>query len=140
MAGEKRRTERLFGRFDVSVREKLATWKTSTEDVGARGCRIALKRPLTPGALVQLAFDLGEGAEPLVVHGQVAWVRKSPTLSAGIAFLSAPREAQRQFAEPSSWIDRILAARIRRLPDEAAPGAGVPGADLARSLGALVAT
>jgi hypothetical protein len=117
-AGEKRRSERLPGRFAVAVREKLATWTTSTEDVGARGCRIALKRPMTPGALVQLDFDMGEGAEPLVVHGQVAWVRRTPPLSAGIAFLSVPREAQRQFAEPCSWIDRILAARIRRLEDE----------------------
>jgi hypothetical protein len=125
---DKRRSERLPGRFDVSVREKLATWRTSTEDVGARGCRIELRRPLTPGALVQLAFDMGEGAEPLVVHGQVAWVRRSQPLCAGIAFLSVPREAHRQFAEPCSWIDRILAARIRRLEDE--PGsAGAPGAD-----------
>ncbi len=67
--------------------------------------------------LVQLAFDMGEGAEPLVVHGQVAWVRRSPTLSAGIAFLSVPREAQRQLTDPCSWIDRLLAARIRHLTD-----------------------
>jgi hypothetical protein len=131
LAGEfdKRRSERLPGRFDVSVREKLATWRTSTEDVGARGCRIELKRSLNPGALVQLAFDMGEGAEPLVVHGQVAWVRRTqPPLSAGIVFLSVPCEAARQFAEPCSWIDRILAARIRRLEDEPG-GAGAPDVD-----------
>ena len=86
----KRRAERLVGRFDVEVREKLATWSTSTEDVSARGCRIGLRRALTPGALVQLAFDMGPGAEPLVVHAQVAWVRRAPPGAAGVTFLSSP--------------------------------------------------
>jgi hypothetical protein len=117
MGIEKRRSERLAGRFVVVVREKLATWVTTTEDVSARGCRIELKRPLTPGQLVQLVFEMGEGVDPLVVHGQVAWARRSPPHSAGVAFLSVPRTAQDEPARPGAWIDRLLAAYVRRIQE-----------------------
>jgi hypothetical protein len=109
---QRRRSERLARRFDVEVREKLATWSTSTEDVSARGCRIGLRRALTPGALVQLAFDMGPGAEPLVVHAQVAWVRRAPPGAAGVTFLSSPRQASEE-PDPGAWIERLLAARAR---------------------------
>jgi hypothetical protein len=115
MGMEKRKAERLGGRFTVAVREKLATWTTTTEDVSARGCRIELRRSLSPGALVQVVFDMGQGAEPLVAHGQVAWVRRAPTPSAGIAFLSVPRQASDGGAQKASWIDRLLAVYVRRI-------------------------
>lgn len=115
MGNEKRRSERLAGRFVVVVREKLAAWVTTTEDVSARGCRIELRRPLTPGMLVQLVFDRGAGQEPLVAHGQVAWARKSPPHSAGIAFLSAPRAPKDQAGAPGAWIDRMLSAYVSQI-------------------------
>ena len=106
---EKRRAQRLPGRFKVAVREKLSTWSTSTEDLGPRGCRVELKRPLTPGTLVQLVFDMKD-AEPLVVHGQVAWVRQAPG-QAGITFLSFPREETPQAApQTDRWMDRLIGA------------------------------
>ena len=105
------------GRFRVEVREKLAAWPTSTEDVSARGCRVAMKRPLAPGMLVQLAFDRGPGQEPLVAHAQVAWVRRSPPEAAGLAFLSAPREARHP--QPGFWIDRLLGSYVRSVRDGA---------------------
>jgi hypothetical protein len=117
---QRRRAERLAGRFDVEVREKLATWSTATVDVSTRGCRIALRRALSPGALVQLAFDMGPGVEPLVVHAQVAWVRRTAPEAAGVTFLSAPRQATQADPAPGAWIDRLLSARVRRLADAAA--------------------
>lgn len=129
---EKRKSERLAGRFVVVVREKLASWITTTEDVSARGCRIELKRPLTPGMLVQLVFDRGVGLDPLVAHGQVAWARKSPPHSAGIAFLSAPRTAKDDSTRAGEWIDRLLAAYVRQMEerpaerDQAPAGGGAP--------------
>lgn len=126
---EKRRAERLEGRFTVAVREKLATWVTRTEDVSARGCQIELRRPLAPGMLVQLVFDMGPGVEPLVAHAQVAWARKTAPLRAGLTFLSAPRQGTAASPGGSSWIDRLLSAQVRRLADvPAVPGvARVPG-------------
>ncbi len=107
---DKRKTARVPGRFDVQVREKLATWATSTEDVSPRGCRIALKRPLHLGAMVELAFDMGPENEPLVVHGQVAWVRRAPPLAAGVTFLCAPRQPRQADPRPAAWFDRLRAA------------------------------
>jgi hypothetical protein len=118
---EKRRAERLAGRFEVVVHEKLATWATTTEDVSARGCRIELKRPLTPGLLVRLSFGMGEGTEPLDVHGQVAWARRTPPYSAGIAFLSVPRQAKERPGDSGEWIDRLLGAYVRRIAEGPAP-------------------
>ncbi len=115
MGSEKRRAERLEGRFEVAVREKLATWVTRTEDVSERGCRIELKRPLTPGALIQVLFDMGPGAEPLVAHAQVVWARRTPPHSAGIAFLTVPRQPVDTGARAGDWIDRLLGARVRRI-------------------------
>jgi hypothetical protein len=109
---EKRKAVRLPGRFAVQVREKLATWATSTEDVSHRGCRIAMKRPLQQGALVELAFDMGPQVEPLVVHGQVAWVQRAAR-AAGVTFLSAPRQRQAAEERPASWIERLRAAARR---------------------------
>jgi hypothetical protein len=126
---QRRRAERLAGRFEVEVREKLATWSTSTVDLSPRGCRIDLRRALTPGALVQLAFDMGPGAEPLVVHAQVAWVRREPPEAAGLAFLSAPRQAKQADPGPGAWIDRLLAARVRLLADGPGPDHVARGAE-----------
>ena len=121
MSGEngKRRSERLPGRFRVEVREKLATWVTSTVDVSARGCRLELKRPLVPGMLIQVAFEMGPGQEPLLAHAQVAWVRRSQPEAAGLAFLSTPREVRHP--QPGFWIDRLLAAQVRGSNDAARP-------------------
>ncbi len=126
MGEEKRKSERLEGRFRVAVREKMATWVTRTVDVSARGCRIELKRPLTPGMLVQLVFDMGAGAEPLVAHAQVAWARKTPPHSAGLTFLTIPRQAKDD-GKSVDWIDRLLGAYVRKLDEgpaqEPAPAA-----------------
>jgi hypothetical protein len=130
-AAEKRRGERIPGRFTVAVREKLATWVTLTEDVSARGCRIEAKRPLTPGTLVQLAFDMGSGNEPLVVHAQVAWVTRAPPHRAGLAFLSVPRQPSQ--AQPRDWIESVLAAPPRDAPAAPRPVAPRPPARQAKA-------
>lgn len=137
-SADKRKSERLEGRFKVIVREKLATWVTTTEDVSARGCRIEARRPLTPGALVQLVFETGDGTDPLVAHAQIVWARRTAPLSAGIAFLSLPRRANEPAGKPGEWIDRLLAAYVRRLQERPAATtvAKPPGA--ARAPGVIV--
>lgn len=134
MGAEKRRAERLEGRFTVAVREKLATWVTRTEDVSSRGCRLEARRALTPGVLVELVFDMGAEIEPLVAHGQVAWARQSAPYRAGVAFLAAPRQASDRPGTPgANWIDRLLVARIRRIPPaEAQPSSDAGSARASR--------
>jgi hypothetical protein len=124
---EKRRVARIPLACTVVVREKLATWTTDTQDVGARGCRIRLSRPLAPGALVRLTIERDGEAPPLDALGQVAWARKSPPLSAGVTFVTAPRDPSGASAE--NWIDTLVAVALRRLV------AGGPAA--AAAIGAL---
>jgi len=112
---DKRRMARIPLTCTVVVREKFATWTTETQDVSARGCRIALRRPLTPGTLVHLCIARGDGATPLEVVGQVAWARKAAPMSAGVTFVSAPREPSG--APAGNWIDTLVAGELRRVLD-----------------------
>jgi PilZ domain len=110
---DKRRSSRIPLRCTAVVREKMATWTTETHDVSARGCRIALKRPLTPGAVVHLRIERGPGEPPLEFVGQVAWARKTAPLTAGVTFVSAPRDVAG--AANGGWIDTLVLAELRRL-------------------------
>lgn len=126
---DKRRAARIPVACTVVVREKLATWTTRTLDVGARGCRLALQRPLAPGTLVRLRLERGDQAPPLDVLGQVAWARKAQPACAGVTFVSAPAEPSG--APAANWIDSLVAAALRSaLADgpEAAGGLGGLGA------------
>jgi len=105
----------------VVVREKLATWTAETADVGARGCRITLKRPVVRGALLQILFDGGDGAEPVEAVGQVVWTRNGEPPEAGVAFVSAPRLG----TKPSSWIDALAVAQLRRAARDGASAGGL---------------
>jgi hypothetical protein len=109
---QKRRVPRIPVSCPVGIREKSSAWTTETLDVGARGCRIALERPLSRGTLVQLRFDRG-GAAPLDVLGQVAWTRASPPRAAGIVFVSLPRDPSG--VQARSWIDALVAAQLRHV-------------------------
>lgn len=109
---QKRRMARIPVACPVGVRDRASAWTTRTLDVGARGCRISLERPLSRGTLVQLAFDRGDGA-PLQAVGQVAWTRTSPTRAAGIVFVNLPREPSG--AQARNWIDTLVAARLRQV-------------------------
>jgi hypothetical protein len=107
---EKRKTARVEGQFEVMIRERIATWVALTEDVSQRGCRILLGRPLRLGALVELAFDMGPEADPLVVHGQIAWVHRSAPRCAGVTFLCAPRQPSQSESRSTPWFDLLRAA------------------------------
>ena len=107
---ERRRLARVPLRCRVAVREKQATWTAETADVGARGCRITLKRSVVRGALLELRFDCGDGAEPLETVGQVVWTRHGEPLQAGVALLSVPQSG----TSASSWIDALAIGQLRR--------------------------
>jgi hypothetical protein len=110
---ERRRLARIPLRCAVVVREKLATTLAETEDIGARGCRIVLKRPAPPGTLLQIRFLPAGATEPLDAVGQVVWSRKTPPLEAGIAFVSAPRAA----STPSvgGWMETLVLSKLRQV-------------------------
>lgn len=109
----KRRSSRIPLRCTAVVCEKIATWTTETHDVSPRGCRIALKRPLTPGAVVRLRIARSAGEPPFEFVGQVAWAGKTAPLMAGITFVSAPRDVAG--AANGGWIDTLVLAELRLL-------------------------
>lgn len=94
-----------------------------------RGCRLALKRPLGRGAVVQLRFELGAGQAALDAVGQVSWTRPA---AAGVVFVSVPRGAH-----SGAWIDALVAAQLRRVLQswESASGTLAPLAALRLQLG-----
>jgi hypothetical protein len=108
---QKRRMARIPVVCPVGIRERASSWITQTMDVGARGCRISLERPLSRGSLVQLVFDRGSG-EPLEALGQVAWTRQAPQRTAGIVFVNLPRV---RGIQARNWIDALVAARLRQV-------------------------
>lgn len=117
---QRRRVARIPVACPVGIREKTSAWTTETMDVGARGCRVALERPLSRGSLVQLRFERA-GAPPLDALGQVAWTRTTPPRAAGIVFVNQPRDASG--AQARNWIDALVAARLRQaLADGPAAG------------------
>jgi hypothetical protein len=113
---EQRRIPRIPIACTVVVRDRGATWSAETRDVGGRGCRIVLTRPLARGALVQLRFERGRELPPLEAVGQVVWTRADSAPSAGVAFVSLPREGGG--AQVRGWLDDLVAAHLRRILDD----------------------
>ncbi len=117
---ERRRLARIRLRCAVVVRDRMATWTAQTLDVGARGCRLSLSRPVARGALVQLRLGT-DSARPLDAVGQVVWTRSGDVLEAGVAFVSAPKAC----ASGASWIDALFAAQLRAAGQDAAASAAL---------------
>lgn len=111
---ERRRLARIPLTCRIEVGERFSTWVARTQDVGPRGCRIALPRPVSVGTLLRLSLDAGEGAPPVEALGQVVWTRDGPEPEAGVAFTGDVRGGERGAA----WIDALVAAELRRAARE----------------------
>lgn len=108
---ERRRLARIPLACRVVVTEKLAEWAGETLDIAARGCRLTARRPVSPGALVQIAIETG-GA-PLHAVGQVVWARRTAPLEIGVAFAGDVRGGPAPEAGHGAWLDGLLAERLR---------------------------
>lgn len=113
--GEKRRIPRIPFSCPVLVRQRLSSWSTHTEDIGIRGCRLALEQPLDPGNLVELQFHGVREHPALEAAGQVAWTCTRAPLAAGVAFLGPPRAGAA--GEARRWVDDLVADQLRRALD-----------------------
>jgi hypothetical protein len=110
---EARRIPRIPVACTVVVQDRGASWTTETVDVGARGCRVALARPLARGSLIQLRFERGRELPPLQAVGQVVWTRSDAVLAAGVVFVNLPRDARGTQAR--NWIDDLVAFQLHRI-------------------------
>ncbi|ACL65114.1 type IV pilus assembly PilZ [Anaeromyxobacter dehalogenans 2CP-1] len=108
---ERRRLARIPLACRVVVTEKLAEWTGETLDIAARGCRLTARRPVSPGALVQIAIETG--GSPLLALGQVVWARRTAPLEIGVAFAGDVRGGPSPEAGHGAWLDALLAERLR---------------------------
>jgi hypothetical protein len=112
---ELRRFARLPSRCRVLVRDRYGSWDALTEDVSPRGCRIVAPRRQTIGTLVRLTLVADRLLEPLLVSGQVVWVKDGPPPQAGISFMGSPSDGP----GAGAWVRTLEASATGRESDAA---------------------
>jgi len=110
---ELRRFARLPSRCRAFVRDRFGVWDAFTEDVSPRGCRIVTPRRQTIGALVRLTVVAEQLVEPLLVSGQVVWIREGSPARAGISFTGSPSDGP----GAGAWVRSLEAAVAGRASD-----------------------
>jgi len=112
-----RRALRLPLRCAARVESYGADCEGHTEDLGARGCRLAVAAPLTDGGHVRLHL-LGEGSSaPLQVGAVVKWTEPGPPWRHGLDFDAEDRpRAEAWFDELASCHSELL--HLVRVPDQ----------------------
>lgn len=111
VSNERRRIPRLPLECPVEIRDRFTICIARTEDVGSRGCRIAMKRAIAVGTLLRLRFAPGDGADPVELLGQAVWVRTAPRIEAGVAFTGTVSASD---PRPEAWLDQLVASELRR--------------------------
>ena len=122
---ELRRFARLSSRCRVWVRDRYGVWDAWTEDLSPRGCRIVGVRRHSVGTLVRLTVVADQLREPLIVSGQVVWVRDGPPPRAGISFTGSPSDVP----GAGPWVRSLEAAAAGRAGDAASGVTVVAGAE-----------
>lgn len=77
---------------------------TSTEDIGAHGCRLAVPSPSPRGERIGLVLSWPTYDRPLSVSGTVAWASPRPPWCIGVAFLDEC------LPEVARWLRGLIAA------------------------------
>jgi hypothetical protein len=96
-------------------------WSTSTEDVGAQGCRVVAPEKLRRDARVQLDLTCPRSTARLAVHGRVAWVASDRPWRVGVDYAPPDRPAAaRWFDEVLAQHRELLASAEDRVPDRIA--------------------
>lgn len=88
-----------------------ARLETTTEDLGARGCRVVLPGPVRLGERLTVTLAAAPLASVLRAAGRIAWVGREVPVHAGIAFEGEALE------EAHRWMEPLL----RELPEHAPP-------------------
>jgi len=99
-----RRTIRAPLRCHALLTRASGAVKTTTEDIGAHGCRVEVPSPSPRGEIVGLALSWRAFDRTLRVNGTVAWASARAPWALGIAFLDEC------LAEASRWLDGLIAA------------------------------
>ena len=126
---ERRRRRRLPEKMLIRIRRHqfMPARKevTVTHDLSPKGMSIPVKKPLTPGSLIDVEIDLtGQGNVPIRIQGEALWLKeegkgkgKGKGYLVGIGFRNISQEDRDRIA-------RYISARLkdRRQQEKAAPG------------------
>jgi hypothetical protein len=109
-----RRTPRVPSRCPVEVRERFATWRAETEDVGPRGCQLVTPRLLPIGREILVAIDCRYIHRIVRASARVAWTRPAAPSRLGLAFTGG---LDRSWFDDLVASDPAAAGAARRVPD-----------------------
>lgn len=110
-----RRTPRVPHRCTVEVRDRFASWRAETEDLGPRGCQLVTPRLAAPGRELSLTIRCQAIGREIKVTGRVVWSRAVAPSRLGVEFHPGRTDA--------GWFEQLLAAspeaarRVRQSPD-----------------------
>ncbi len=99
-----RRCVRAPLRCPASLTRSSGTVGTTTEDLGARGCCLAVSSPSRRGERIGLVLSWPAYDRPLSVRGTVAWASARPPWRIGVAFLDEC------LPEVARWLRGLIAA------------------------------
>lgn len=95
---ERRRHSRRICRLSVRLKDPRELKENLIKDLGEGGVFVETFYPSRVGSKVDLEFHMEGGKNPLLVRGEVVWVRnpwESGTPGMGIRFLEISEEARR---------------------------------------------
>jgi hypothetical protein len=110
-----RRAPRVAHRCNVELRDRFASWKAETEDLGPGGCKVASPRLTVPGREVQLHIRCDAIGRVIHATGRVVWSRYQTPSRLGIEFTVNP--AERDWFDALVGADPAAAAMARRHPE-----------------------
>jgi len=99
---ERRAYPRRVCRMSVRLRDAKELEEYLIKDLGEGGVFVETFYPSRVGSKVELEFLVEGGKSPLLVRGEVVWVRnpwESPSPGMGIKFLEVSEEARRWMRE-----------------------------------------
>jgi hypothetical protein len=109
-----RRAPRVPARCQVEIRDRFASWRAETEDLGPRGCQLVTPRLAARGRELALAIRCEPIGRTIRASGRVVWSRAVEPSRLGVELLPGRTDL--------GWFDQLLradpaAARAGRRPD-----------------------
>jgi hypothetical protein len=128
-----RRAPRIPHRCVVEIRDRFATWKAETEDLGPLGCQLVSPRLASPGRELQLQIRCDAIGRTIKATGTVVWLRAQEPSRLGIQF--HPSRTEAGWFDVLMRTDPVAASTVQRIPERLSRAASLYLGDPPRWLG-----
>ena len=98
IATERREHERASAEFAVTMHTKSNFYSGLTENISEGGVFVASEVVQEVGSEITMTIHLGDGGEPLVVVGEVRWLRDCTPRGMGVGFRVISETDRRRIA------------------------------------------